>query len=697
MNAQAVRRPAVIAVAIVWTLWVASHAFRVPEQPALALIDHPIAALHEWREALWRAARGAAGAGLVLLAAWQVGRVCLRRVSFDSGLDALLFTLAVGVVVLDSTLLFVAQAGVYRPGVVAGLVLLAAAARPAGLWHDSTRLAGRLRRAWAMAGRSGGDRVFIAVAVVALAYAAVAALAPETEYDALWYHLWLPQEWLAHGRLTDPPGEYIGLYPGGWELLNGAAMALGGPVAARLLHWACLPLCALAACAVARWSAPAVSAPLIVSLVVTPPTVLWEASTAYVDLALAWMVTLVVVAVARRAAGGAQTWLWLGVVAAGGALGIKHLGLVAVAIAAGTLFAAELRQRTPYAAAGVAAVFLAGALALAMPWYGRAYAASGNPVFPELYSLFGAVPATRWSPETQDALRRFAAHFGFGRAPGALLLLPWNLTVHAAAFGGTFGPLLLILLPFGVAGRHAWRRAALLAAVAAYVAVWASPLGSFQLRFLVPLVPVLGVMAATGASALGAAAGRCGAAGRQGVVAVVTLLLVCTLPPFIEWHEADRRGWNGWLTHVHRGLPLAVVLGAESERDYLTRKVPTYGAWQYIGAATPPDSVVLTFLSGDQFYGTRARLWSDATLATDVTWGVLAGDEPRMLAAAGRHGLTHVLFAREQLRDDEFRRLAIASQRTRECCLELVYEDPHVVLYRLTGSSVAGESGSARR
>ncbi len=684
MNATIVRHPVVLlSAAGVWALWVGSHTFTIPGTLTFALIDHPLGSFPHWREALWRASRGVAGAALVLLGGWQLGRVCLRRVAFERGLETMLFTLAVGFVALDSILLLLAGAGLYRPGLVAAAVLVAAALRPSGLWRDGARVCRRVRTELTARERSGRELVFVAIAAVALAYSAIAALAPETEYDALWYHLWLPHEWLSHGRFIDPPGEYIGLYPGGWELLNGAAMVLGGPVAARLLHFACLPLGALAACAVARWCAPGVSVPLVVALVVTPPTVMWEASTAYVDLALGWMVTLVVVAVVRRAEGGARHWLWLGIVVAGGALGIKHLALVVLGIAACALFVIESRRRPPYAAAGVAALFVAGALALALPWYARAYAASGNPVFPEMYALFGAVPDTRWSPDTQDALRRFAARFGFGRSPGALVLLPWNVTVHASAFAGSFGPLLLTLAPFGLMGSLARRRGLLLAAVSVYVLVWASPLGSFQLRFLLPLVPVLAVLAAAGASSIGEAAIRFGGAGRRGVAGAVALLLACNLPPFIEWHERDRRGWTGWLTHVHRVLPLAVALGAESESDYLLRTVPTYRAWQRIDAVTPPDSVVLTFLGGDHLYGTRARLWADATLATDVTWRARAGDESRMFTAAARHGLTHVLFARAQLADEEFRGLAIASARSRQCCLELLYEDAHVLLYRL--------------
>jgi len=692
-----VRRAAVVVGAALWASWVCAHAFSVPGALIGPLVDHPLDGFPHLSEALWRAGRGVAGAALVLLAAWQLGRVLLRRVPFESRADAMLFTLAIGVVGLGSSLLLLTAVGAYRPVVVVAVVLGFAVMRPSGVRRDWTALVRRARAVLQRHASAAGDRVFVAIAVAALGYSALVALAPETEYDALWYHLWLPREWLANGHLTDPAGEYIGLYPGGWELLNGAAMVMGGPVAARVLHFACLPLGGLAACVVARWCAPGTSAPMVFALAITPPTVMWEASTAYVDLALGWFATLVIVAIVRHAASGERHWLWLGAVVMGGALGIKHLALVVLAIAGATLLILEAKRKGPVAAVGTAALFGLAALALALPWYGRAYAASGNPVFPELYGLFGALPDTRWSPDTQDALQRFADRFGRGRSPLAQLMLPWNLAVHAASFAGTFGPLFLILAPFGFAGSDARRRGVLLAAVGAYLLVWASPRGSFQLRFLVPLVPSLAVLAAAGASRVAGAAAPHGPVGRWSVAGTVALLLALNLPPFIEWHERDRRGWNGWLTHVHRSLPLAVVLGAESEHAYLSRTVPTYSAWQRISELTPPESVVLTFLSGDHLYGTRRRLWSDATLATDVTWGALAGDEPRMLAAAARHDVTHVLFARDQLDDEEFQHLAIASTRTRDCCLELLYEDPHVLLYRLEWPVDVGGSAPASR
>ena len=44
----------------------------------------------------------------------------------------------------------------------------------------------------------------------------IGALAPEVEYDSLWYHLWLPKLWLEAGRPVDMVEEYISLWPMTW-------------------------------------------------------------------------------------------------------------------------------------------------------------------------------------------------------------------------------------------------------------------------------------------------------------------------------------------------------------------------------------------------------------------------------------------------------------------------------------------------
>jgi hypothetical protein len=423
---------------------------------------------------------------------------------------------------------------------------------------------------------------------------------------------------------------------------------------------------------------------------------IWEGSTAYVDLALAWFTTLATVALFRYYDRADVRWLLLAGLMAGGALGIKHLGLIALATQAVLLVFVQVRRRAArFGWLRDVAIFLTLAIGLAMPWYARAYEASGNPVFPDMYELFGATPPERWSPGTDAALRRFLDHFGMGRDAGAILQLPWNVTTHAARFGGASGPVLLVLAPFAVIARS--RRLAVLAAGAVfYAAVWSSPFGSFQMRFLTPVIPLCAVFAAAGLWQIAAAAHNIGRPVLIAVHGATVMLLLLNLPPLIDWQERERRGQDGWLTHVLRSAPLAVVVGAESEGSYLGRTLPSYRAWLAIDDGTPRDSRVLTFFGGDHLYSHRSRIWSDATIAYEATWGRRAGEEAAMFEALRRLGITHVLFDRRQLSDPDVARLAIATSATRACCLAPLYEDDRAAVFTVRYPPVAdGPSSSS--
>ena len=79
-------------------------------------------------------------------------------------------------------------------------------------------------------------------------------------------------------------------------------------------------------------------------------------------------------------------------------------GLGLIVRGAAERFAAE-RPRRGSRYLGEAIVLGVAAVALASPWYWRAWSASGNPFFPELFSLFGARPLGRWRRQTWSRLR----------------------------------------------------------------------------------------------------------------------------------------------------------------------------------------------------------------------------------------------------------------------------------------------------
>src|SRR4051812_28330886 len=115
------------------------------------------------------------------------------------------------------------------------------------------------------------------------------------------------------------------------------------------------------------------------------------------------------------------------------------------------------------------------------------------------------------------------------------------------------------------------------------------------MRFFISIVPMLAALAAESAASFWDVAESAMRGGRRLAAAGIVVLLVVDLPPFIGWHERDRVGWNGWLTHVIRGIPAGVVVGAESEDSYLARAVPSYRAWRFIDASISPAGRILTF------------------------------------------------------------------------------------------------------
>ncbi|MDR7418872.1 MAG: glycosyltransferase family 39 protein [Armatimonadota bacterium] len=641
-------------------------------------------------EAVTRTLRGVAGATAVVVAASVVGEGTLRLLRWqpDDHIERLLFRAGCGLGAFAYLTLGLAALGLYTPG---GLRVIAGGLAAAGFASAAVTTTRR-----AFAGRRGSTNdtptsgvwparlnVWHGVLTTALIVGAAGALAPEREYDALWYHLTFPAVWLSHGRLVDFPQEYVALYPMTWELLYGTAMAAGGVAAAKLLHFACLGLAALLTAHLTRRVAPGATAALAAALFVTAPTVLWETTTAYVDLALTLHLGLALYALVRYAEQQNPRWAALAALNLGLGLATKHLAFLALILAAGAMAVIRWQARRTILAALAAAVALAAAsLAIASPWYARSWVATRNPVFPELYRVFGA-PADRWDAVLDDTLNRYEAGFGRPRTPGNLLTLPWDATVHAARYGGALGPLFLILLPhLLLRGPGATTTRALAIVAAGYIALWASPISNFQMRFLVPLVPALAVLAAQGYARADLALGHHRVA-RRAAMATIVGLLVLNLPPNLPLHERDRAGSQGWLTHVIRQVPLGVITGRESEDRYLRRAVPSYGAWRYINTHLPESSLVLTFTGGDNLYSRRSRLWANTVAARAATWDAPAGADDAALRALRRLRVTHILFDRRQLRTFPGDTMAITQPSFLARWARPEYEDAHTVLYAL--------------
>jgi hypothetical protein len=641
-------------------------------------------------EALRRLIGGVAGCLIILLAAQVFGEGVLRAAGWrsDEWAERLLYRTSLGLGTLAYVLLGLAVVGLYTATAVRIVVGVLAAGGFVWLLRRTPGPSSNLPDAQS----APGDRAWKAMALLAVLIAFAAALAPEREYDALWYHLNFPRVWLQRGALVDFPTEYVSLYPMTWELLFGAGLALGGPTAAKLLHFSCLLLVALLVFQSGRRLVPRASPWLAVAIFVTIPTVLWEASTAYIDLALTLHAGLAAYGLLRYAETRARSWCAVAVLNLGLALATKHVAFFVLVLAVvGLALALWHRDRNAKQAIIAGALLAAISLIPPLPWYLRSWSATGNPVFPEFYRVFGA-PPDRWDAASDEGLNRYEAQFGRPRTLQNLVTLPWDMTVHAARYGGTLGPLFLLLLPALLIRRDRQPRVPVLVTfVAGYFALWASPLSNFQMRFLIPLTPWLAVLAADGASRL-AWPGR-GNSDRilQPLTGVLTVLLFLNLPPNTALHETDREGHVGRLTHVIRTVRLGVVSGRQSEDRYLLDEVPAYGAWRFINTRLAADAKILTFSGGDDFYSNRVRLWSDTVAARPATWGSPAGAENQALRALHHLRISHVLLDKKKLASIPGDALAIAQPEflRRWCARE--YEDARVVLYSLRWDKVQRE------
>jgi len=649
-------------------------------------------------EAVRSAAAALGGATVLMMAAITTGLAIerLARWKLDGWSERLTVAAGVGVGTLANLGLALAMVGAYRAWVlrsIGGVIAAAGLVWWMRAWQARSPTATTVRARWRSVSRT--DRVWLAIAALAALFALALALAPVVEYDAVWYHLYFPRVFLEHGRLVDLYDEYVSLYPMMWELWFGYGLAMGGPNAATLLHWAALPLSAMVIFDLTRRYGRPASPWLAAALFVTAPTVIWEGTTPYVDLAFVLHVSLVLLGLLRYRDTRRAQWLVIAALNLGFAMATKHVGLVVLAIACLlTLVIGWLDTRRLWPALRVAVALGVVSLAIPLPWYARAWVATSNPVFPELYHLFGGPPG-RWDEVAHVGLQRFFDQFGRSRTLAHQLTLPWDMTMHEERYGGALGPTFLALAPLALLGlrpRRALRVSALGALglfAVAFLVLWASPIASFQMRWVLAAVPALAVLAAVGyerLTELVPARSRAASA----LACLTGILLVLNLPPFTPLHEHERRtwtAWGGWLTHVVHGVPV-VVIGAESRDAYLRRMIPTYGAWEAARRSLPATARVLTWSGGDHFYGLESRLWVFAPRARAAA-AAPAGEEARAFELLRALGVTHILLDKRFLETNRYGpevtwdSFALTNARTVANRYVVEYEDSRAVLYRI--------------
>ncbi|MGC8838615.1 MAG: ArnT family glycosyltransferase [Anaerolineae bacterium] len=633
--------------------------------------------------ALLRALGEVALAAFTWAAAWAWGQRLLRWVAPTARLPRAyqhVASLALGLGGLALLILLLGLAGALRPAL--GWAVAALLAAPLG-WD----LAALLRQGggpWLRLGStvriaSPGEKAAALYMAAAFGGSLLLALAPPLGWDSLFYHLPEARWYLAEGGIQPLPLDVPHLhYPCLVEMLFLWSMLLGGERAAVLLHWGYGFLLTATVAGLARQPMGRRAAPWAVAMFGSMPMVFALASWAYTDLALATYLALGLWGVLLWREKGDRAYLVLGGASTGLALGVKYtaapgaLGLFVLVC----LWAWQRPRRLREVLSFTAAAFLA-----AVPCYLKAWAFTGNPVYP---FLFGGARWDAWRAQWYAE-----AGTGIGGNLGELLALPLTVTLgirDVNYYDGRMGPLFLGFLPILVwAVLRARPRpqalwgCLLVAGVQALAwtagVVWSRAL--FQSRLLLPALAML-------APAYGWALARVPSPPhprefslRRFLRIVVGLVLLLNLTEQALDLVARR--------------PVAVLTGQEAEEAYLLRNLGGYYAAMQALEETPPGARVLFLWEPRSYYSPRP-CQPDAIL--DL-WPrlVLAQKEPQAIAAALQgQGWTHILwheegaaFVRRSGRTAGMEGVWSAWEGLQACCLRPVWqaEDGSYALYAL--------------
>ncbi len=572
----------------------------------------------------------AVAVGVVLLAAWRVGRRAggwLARRGTGVGLERLVTRTALGLGGVSLAMLGLGLAGLlgFAPWVIAAGLLA-----PGG-------------SGWARRRRSGGPVpwVFLLPLGLLLLTDLVACLSPEWFTDGQTYHLALPERFLLTHKVPILPENLLSFLPLNTEMAYAAVLAVAralgahGSVAeeaAKMLNGvlgaglaAAVTLVALRLGAT-RWAAAGG-----MLLFVAMPLTAVENEIAFADNSRALLETLAVLwilPVGRR-----RGSLALAGVFAGLAMGSKYLSVISGG--ALVVVVAVWTGRLPWRFLLVATMTLA-------PWLVRNALAGNDPVYPFLPAVFAPLRYTgeelvRWMADNR--------HYGLtDQTFGSWLALPWRFCrqLNEDAFG-TFGghPLLLTLAPL-LLMRRGWTRAAAAVLVVFGIGALAWSLTSELARYLLPALALWCALLGWGLARLEGAVPRSRAL-------VAGLLLFWSVP--------------AGLLRIHHRINLddtygvlGEALGAGSDAAVRARR----GFGPALDALPPGD---LLFVGEDRPLGARRR-WRAASVYNRSllkTWAAESADARRFLLKVRQGGrftaviLNGGMFEASQARGPGFR------------------------------------------
>jgi len=524
---------------------------------------------------------------VLLLAGAALGGLILRPFGLGGGLDGLIYRLPLGLSLCAVIILIAGSYSLALAQLILNATALAGLAWELRLYSREPRA---VPRAEAVAETPQWVEWFcLAIAVVVLAMAFLASLAPVTGWDACVAHIALPMDYAREGRILPIEGNEYSLYPHLVHCLFALAFFQSAEWGVSMMNWVFAAIACGAVYLLGRHMEPGGTGRrtgiIAAGILAASPIFFDQATSPSIDLAFCAFTLLALAALAAfndatSDAAGRRARLGLLLLAGclvGASCGIRHTGyLTAVLLAVGVLAMARGRRLSS------AAIFGAAVLVGALPWLARSAVLAGNPFYPFFAGVIdsGAVP--------HREITALAAHESIKETTWVrLLMFPWDIVMRPHWFDGwtkSPGGLILILgVPGLVIGGRRARALGLFTGAGLVSFFYFQRLARYLLPFFAPMM----VVAAAAATASKRRALRYPARG-----AVVVLLL-----------------FGVGLDAAAMYFKVPVVLGMESRDDYLKRRVERYPMFEWVNKNLSKNDLLFTF--DRRTYFLKGRSWQN--------------------------------------------------------------------------------------
>ncbi len=445
-----------------------------------------------------------------------------------------------------------------------------------------------------------------------------AALAPPHSSDAIAYHLAIPKIFAEQGEISEIPFMVTSNYPLATEMLFLDGYLLKGGVLSEMVAAYIALLLTAIIFVFANKHFGRKTAIVAAAVFYTLPIVSVFNIRGFVDISTALFAMAALIALFKwNEIRDTKLFLLAGILA-GTAASTKLSAYAIVAVMFLAVACLSRKEKLAKTVKNVAAYSIAAA-AMILPWMAKAYAYTGNPVYPLFSGIFGGKYLTEglvtvWVKES-------LAFAGTGTGITSLIKLPWNMTMHSPLFGELLGigPVFLAFIPALLLMRKVdGKIKGLLAISAALLIVWFYTAQS--LRYIFFVYALLAIISAYSISRLLSIRGIGKAIGAILIFTMLTNLAI--------WAGANND-------------ELRVAAGLTDRESYMNQQMENYPLMKYANENLEGAKICI-YGSIRGYYSDNDYVWCNPPYQAYIDFYSIKTSE-ELFARMKEAGITHII------------------------------------------------------